>query len=61
MYVFSWFIVKFVLLYYVCAKDVRDCTYRETEWTKTFIVTCFDYYAVVALILCKRTKVNVKK
>ena len=35
MHVFGWFIVKFVLLYYVCARDVRDGIYRAVEWTKT--------------------------
>ena len=43
---------------YVFIMHVRDCTYKETEWTKTYIVTYLDCVYNCYKDLVEKTKVN---
>ena len=59
IYVFSWFIVilYYCIIYYIYARDVRDSTYKVTEWTKIHR-TLFDCLCSFYINPVQRTKVN---
>ena len=56
MYVLSWFLVKFVLLYYVCARDVWDVLMGLQNKPNHVFHLILIVYAAVTLILCKGLK-----
>ena len=46
-------------MYYVCVSYAcLGCTYRDTEWTKTYISPCFDCLCSCYIDPVQNTKVN---